>query len=138
VRGLLQSIEEQAEVCIARGCGFAALAILTLIVGLSWDMTLACEVGGVLVLAACAVLMFKAYRALYRPVRRTELWMSLESGVRPSAAIAQQVIGAVLRGCYLRFALHAAALSVALLTLSLGLRLMRVAPEVLSALDISF
>jgi hypothetical protein len=132
---MLQTIEEQAEICVARGCGFAALGIATLMVGLSWDMVLASKIGGLLTLAACMILLLKAHRAPHRPVRRTELWMTLEPDVRPNVAIAQRVVGAVLRECYLRFALHAAALGAATLTLSLGLHVTRRVPELLSALD---
>jgi hypothetical protein len=47
---MIQTIEELAEISIARGCGFAALAIATLTVGLSWDMVLAAKTGGLLAL----------------------------------------------------------------------------------------
>jgi hypothetical protein len=117
---MLQSIEEQAEVCVARGCGFALLGILTFMLGLSWDMSLACRVGGLLTLTATAILLLKALRAFRRPVQRTELWMTLGPELRPSAAVAQRLLGQILHTCYLRFATHVAALSVALLALSLG------------------
>ena len=119
---MLAAIEVLAEVSVARGCGFAGLAILTFMVGLSWDVVLASKVGGLLVLLGCSVLIVKAQRALRRPVRNTELWMMLDHGDRPSAAFAQRVIGEILRTCYLRFALHAVGVSAALLTLSLCLR----------------
>jgi hypothetical protein len=117
---MLETIEEQAEICVARACGFAALGIATLMVGLSWDMVLASKIGGLLILAACMILLLKAHRAPHRPVRRTELWMTLEPDVRPNAAIAQRVVGAVLRECYLRCP-ACGALAAATLTLSLGL-----------------
>lgn len=120
---MLQQIEEVAEICIARGCGFAGLAILTVILGLSSDMTLASKIGGLLVLAACLVLSAKACNAATRPVQRTELWMTLDPRYRPSAAFAQRMIGQTLQACYLRFALHAAFLSAALLSVSLVLSL---------------
>jgi hypothetical protein len=122
---MIQTIEELAEISIARGCGFAALAIATLTVGLSWDMVLAAKTGGLLALLVCAVLAGKAWRALARPVAKTELWLMLNRSERPSAANAQRVIGSVLRTCYLRFALHAACLSASLLALSLSLQLHR-------------
>jgi hypothetical protein len=115
-------IEGLAEISVARGCGFAGLAIGTFMVGLSWDMALASKVGGLLVLFVCVVLTVKAHRAVHRPVRNTELWMMLGSD-RPSPAVAQHLVGEALRGCYLRFALHAASLGIVLLVLSLGLQL---------------
>jgi len=122
---MIQSIEELAEISVARGCGLAALAIGTFMVGLSWDMVLAAKVGGLLVLFVCAVLLVKAQSALSRPVERTELWLMLNRSERPSAAYAQRMIGSVLRTCYLRFALQAACLSASLLAVSLGLQLHR-------------
>jgi len=121
---MLAAIEVLAEISVARGCGFAALAILTLMVGLSWDV-LASKVGGLLVLFGCMVLIVKAQRALRRPVRNTELWMMLGQGHRPSATFAQRVIGGILQTCYLRFALHAASLSAGLFALSVTLQLLR-------------
>ena len=122
---MLTAIEVLAEISVARGCGFAAIAILTLMVGLSWDMVLASKVGGLLVLFGCMVLIVKAQRALRRPVRNTELWIMLDQGHRPSATFAQRVIGRILQTCYLRFALHAASLSAGLLALSATLQLLR-------------
>jgi hypothetical protein len=122
---MIQTIEELGELSVARGCGLAALAIATFMVGLSWDMVLAAKVGGLLVLFVCAVLLVKAQRALSRPVERTELWSMLDCNERPGAAYAQRMIGSVLRTSYLRFALHAACLSASLLALSLSLQLHR-------------
>lgn len=119
----LRTVEALAEVSVARGCGFAALAILTLMVGLSWDLALACMVGGLLVLFVCLVLIAKAQWTHRRPVGKTELWLMLDEFDRPSSAIAQRIVGPVLRACYLRFALHAAGISAGLLALSVTLRL---------------
>lgn len=121
---MLQRIESLAEISIARGCGFAALAIFTFMVGLSWDMALACKVGGLLVLLVCLILTVKAQHAPRRPVCKTELWMMLDGSHRPSADLAQCIIGPVLHVCYLRFALYAAGLAAALLALSLALQVL--------------
>jgi hypothetical protein len=43
---MIHTIEELGEISVARGCGLAALAIGTFMVGLSWDMVLAAKVGG--------------------------------------------------------------------------------------------
>jgi hypothetical protein len=118
---MLARIEALAEVSVARGCGFAGLAILTLMLGLSWDFALACKVGGLLTLFVCLVLAAKAGLALRRPVRNTELWMLLERRDRPHPELAQSILGQALRTCYLRFALNAALLAVALLSTSLVL-----------------
>jgi hypothetical protein len=120
---MLARIESLAELSVGRGCGFAGLAILTFMIGLSWDPVLACRVGGLLALFVCALLLLKAWWAPYRSVRKTELWMMLEPSQRPVAAVAQRVIGATLQTCYLRFALLAAGLSAALLAMSISFQL---------------
>jgi len=121
---VLQDIERFAEISIARGCAYAALAILTFMLGLSWDMVLATKVGGTLILAVSVILILKGHTAPNRPVRKTELWSMLERDNRPAPAIAQRVIGPVLHTCYLRFALYAARLSAGLLAMSLTLQLL--------------
>lgn len=120
---MLARIESLAELSVARGCGFAGLAILTFMVGLSWDLALACKVGGLLALFVCMLLLLKTWRAPYRSVRKTELWMMLEPSQRPVAPVAQRVISATLQTCYLRFALLAAGLSAALLAMSISFQL---------------
>jgi hypothetical protein len=122
---VLQKIELLAEISVARGCGFAALAILTFMLGLSWDMEMASRVGGMLVFFVCVCLLLKARLAQERPVHKTELWMMLERGDRPNRAIAQRVVGPVLQTCYLRFALHSAAVSAGLLAVSVTLQLVK-------------
>jgi len=121
---VLQEIERFAEISIARGCGFAALAIFTFMLGLSWDMVLATKVGGTLILGVSVILILKGQTAPHRPVSKTELWMMLDRADRPAPAIAQRVIGPVLHSCYLRFALYAARLSAGLLAMSLTLQLL--------------
>jgi hypothetical protein len=118
---MMHDLEEHVEACVARGCGFAGLAIATLMVGLSWDLVLACKVGGLLVLSACALLLLKAYRALALPICRTEVWMTLDPELRPDAALGQRIVSPLLREYYLRFAQRAAALSIVLLGFSLAL-----------------
>ena len=81
-------IEDQADISVARGCGFALLGIFTATLGLSWDMSMASEVAGLLTLLVCGVLALKAYRALHRPVQRTELWMMLLPELRPHRVVA--------------------------------------------------
>lgn len=120
---MIKKIEDLAEVSVARGCGFAALAIVTLMVGLSDQMHLACKAGGTLTLGACLILTIRGLTAPNAPYKRTELWVMLDTADRPQPAVAQQIIGNALRDVYLRFALHAAILSSALLCLSVVLQM---------------
>ncbi len=112
---MLDQIETKARLSVARGCGFAALAILTFFVGLSGDMPTALKCAGLLSLLTCAVLILKAQLARARPYKHTELWIMLKPSERPQPAIAQQVIGTVLRETFLYFALHSAIFSALML-----------------------
>ena len=104
---MLQRIEQAANVSVARGCGFAGLAIATMLFALSHDMSLALKTGGALALLVCLILVLKAHRVARKPYRRTEVWLMLRPEERPQPAIAEQIISTVLRETYLRFALHA-------------------------------
>jgi hypothetical protein len=101
-------IEQTAELSVVRGCSFAALGILTTMVGLSGDLALMLKTGGLLTLLTSAVLQLKAWHATTRPYKTTELWIMLEPAERPSDVVAQQVLGAVLREVYIRFAMRTA------------------------------
>ena len=116
---MLDRIEYLARLSVARACGFAALAILTFFVGLAAELTLALKTAGTLALITCLILLLKAQFARQRPYKHTELWVMLKPDERPAAAIAQQLIGTVLRETYLRFALHAAIMAAALFALAL-------------------
>lgn len=117
------AIQAAAEVSVARGCGFAALAIVTLMVGLSDQMYLACKAGGILALGACGILGVRGYSAPSFSYKRTEVWLMLAEKDRPPAAIAQMLIGGTLREVYLRFAVHAAIVAACLFGFSLLLQL---------------
>ncbi|MFM9938045.1 MAG: hypothetical protein ACKVP7_00950 [Hyphomicrobiaceae bacterium] len=122
---MLERIERVAHLSVARACGFAAVAIGTMIVGFSGDMQLALKAGGFLTLLVCLVLLLKAQLVRTQPYKRTEVWLMLRPEERPQAAIAQQIIATVLRETYLQFALHAGLCAAGCLTGSLLLALLR-------------
>ena len=124
---MLERIEQVAHFSVGRGCGFAAIGILTFFVGLSFDLALALKSAGVLGLIVCFVLLGKAQRARTQPYKRTEVWILLKPPERPRAEIAQQLIGTVLRETYFSFALHAAIFSALSLASSLAFHLLRAA-----------
>ena len=126
---MVNAIEDAAETSVARGCGFAALGIVTLMVGLSDQMYLACKAGGILTLGTCLILIIRGLTAPRIPYKSTEVWVMLTSDERPLAAVAQQVIGNTLRAVYIRFALHAAIVSLVLLGLSLLLQVFGIQPS---------
>lgn len=114
------SIERLAEISVARGCGFALLGIVTTMTGFSAEPAQALKAGGILTLMTCAVLLLKAFNALRRPYKSTEVWIMLPKTERPKAEVAQQLIGCALRGVYMVFAKRAALLSIVLLSLAQG------------------
>lgn len=118
-------IARKAVISVARGCGFGALAIFCLMVGLLGEPAVALRAGGYSMLLMAFILLLKGWRAGEKPYKRTELWLLLEPAERPQTAIAQQVVGAILRETFLRFAFRAAAVAVALLMLSIVLAVVR-------------
>lgn len=115
-------IEAAAELSVARACGFAGIGIGSFMVGMMTDPALSLQTGGIMTLLLCLALVLKAGWAPHVPYKRTEVWLMLERGERPVAAVAQKVIGRVLKDVYLRFALYAAALSLGLLCASMMFR----------------
>ncbi|MGD9925457.1 MAG: hypothetical protein AB7L90_10900 [Hyphomicrobiaceae bacterium] len=116
---MIERIEHLAHVTVARGCGFAALAILTFFIGMLGELATAFKCAGYLSMLACTVLLLKAGLARLQPYRRTELWLMLKPTERPPTAVAQQLIGTTLREVYLYFARQAAILSVMFLSCGL-------------------
>jgi len=121
---MVEKLEALAELSVARGCGFAAIGILTLMVGLSYQMSLALKAGGIMGLGLTAILVARAIAAPRTPYKRTEVWIMLDPAERPGAAIAQMLIGRTLRHTYLRYALNVACISAGFLTSSLILSLL--------------
>ncbi len=119
----MDAIERAAFVSVARACGFAWLGIFCIAFSLSFEPPLAAFSGGILCLIVSLILIFYAVRARRRPYKKTELWLILPKENRPEPAVAQQVIGGVLRDTYFRFARQAVVFSVIFLALSVGLRL---------------
>lgn len=119
----MHKVEELALISVARGVGFAALAIATLMLGLSSDLQTSLKAGGILTLITSLTLLMKGLMAPQRDYKRTEVWIMLDPNDRPSAALAQDLIGDALKRTYLNFARHAALISGGLLLLAMVLNL---------------
>lgn len=120
----MDKIRQLAYVSVGRACGFAVLAIFTIMVGLSFDPALSAKSGAVMFAIAATVLWFFARTAPHRNPRRTELWCMLDADEQPPPAIAQRVVGAALAEAYRRFTVWALLAGTGLWLLSLALRLM--------------
>lgn len=84
-------------------------------VGLSERMSVSLKAGGYGMLLMCMVLLLKALLALNQHYKRTELWLMLEPTERPREAVAQRLLGGILRETYLVFAARTALAAAVLL-----------------------
>lgn len=115
----MQKIDQLAHASVARGCGFAMLALATFMVGLSAEFALALRAGGYGCLLISFVLITMGWRATFKPYKRTELWLMLEPNERPQPAVAQMIIGTARREAFLDFALRSAWLALVLLLMAI-------------------
>lgn len=103
-------LERAAEQSVARGVGFAALAIALTVVGLSGFPIIALRTGAALILLLWAILRIKAARAPQSAYRKTEVWLMLEPRPAWPPELAQRLIGKARQSTlerYARFALTA-------------------------------
>lgn len=105
-------IENAAYVSVGRACGFAGLGIFCIVIGLSFDASLAALVGSKLSISLSLILLVFAWRAPTRNYKRTETWLILKPGDRPQADVAQRLIGGALRTVYLWFAQQIAVVTI--------------------------
>ncbi|MBN9516192.1 MAG: hypothetical protein J0H97_22505 [Alphaproteobacteria bacterium] len=100
----MDRIEYLADLIVRRGCGFALLAIATVMLGLSYDLLLCLKSGAILEALHGSVLGLFAYNAPKWNHKSTELWTLLNKGadLPPNYPPAQLL--EVLRKTYLRYA----------------------------------
>ena len=115
----MDRIRLAAEVSIRRGMGFAALAIGVTCLGLSFDVVLALRTAAVTLGMACAILFFKGVQARTRNFRHTEVWILLDRSISLPDAVAQKLIGQVLRETYYRYGEWTLAVAVGVWLISL-------------------
>jgi hypothetical protein len=108
---------------VLRACGFAALAIFCVMIGMSFMPKLAFQAGGFLTTIMAGVLILKAHEARTKDYRRTEMWLYLEKHQRPPASYAQWASATVLRETYLTFAMWSALVSITMWAIALVLSL---------------
>jgi hypothetical protein len=104
----VENIRRVAFEIVFRACSFGLLAIICVMVGMSFEPRAALQAGGILTLMMTGILVLKAHEALTKHYRRTEMWLYLPEDVRPPATVAQQVTSTVMRETYLIFALWTA------------------------------
>ena len=117
----IERIRHFADLSVRRGCGFAALAIVTFMVGLSTSPITAFRAGAVSTTLLATVLFFRSMRSAQIDYRTTELWVLLDRRHDlPDPQAAKRVISQVLKEVYLRYAEHAAWSALGLWVLSVA------------------
>jgi hypothetical protein len=95
------AVETYADVSIRRACGFAGLAVTTVMMGLSYDMALSFRIGAEMLALLVLGLVFAALRAPRRNLRHSEVYALLRDAGLPRSQLAsremQDEIALVLR-----------------------------------------
>lgn len=113
----MDRIEYLADLTVKRGCGFALLAIGTVMLGLSYDLLLCFKSGAILGALHGSVLGVFAYNAPRWNHRSTELWTLLNKGADLPPDYPPELLLEVLRKTYTRYAEYSGVIA---LMLSIG------------------
>ena len=108
----MEEMRKVAFASVARACGFGMLAIVCIMVGMSFDPRAVFQAGGILTLMMTFILILKARYALTQNYKKTEMWLYLEKDFRPPEAYAQWAASTVLRDAYFTFAMYTALISI--------------------------
>ncbi len=108
----MEEMRKLAFETVARACGFGMLAIVCIMVGMSFDPRAVFQAGGILTLMMVFILILKARYALTQNYKHTEMWLYLDKNFRPPEAYAQWAASTVLRDAYFTFAMYTALISI--------------------------
>jgi hypothetical protein len=72
---------------VLRACGFGALAIFCVMIGMSFHPKLAFQAGGFLTMIMAFILILKSREALTKDYRRTEMWLYIEKDFPPAGGL---------------------------------------------------
>ena len=114
----MEEMRKQAFASVARACGFGMLAIICVMVGMSFDPRAVFQAGGILTLMMTFILILKARYALTQNYKHTEMWLYLDKNFRPPEAYAQWAASTVLRDAYFTFAMYTALISIVMWVLA--------------------
>ncbi len=115
----MEEMRKAAFASVARGCSFAMLAIVCVMMGVLYDPRVVFQTGGILTLIMTIVLILKARYALTQNYKKTEMWLYLDKNFRPPEAYAQWAASTVLRDAYFSFAMYTAFISIAMWVMAL-------------------
>jgi hypothetical protein len=115
----MEEMRKVAFESVARGCAFGMLAIICVMVGMSFDIRAVFQAGGILTLMMTLILILKARYALTQNYKKTEMWLYLPKDFRPPEKYAQWAASTVLRDAYFTFAMYTAGISIVMWILAL-------------------
>jgi hypothetical protein len=115
----MEELRKAAFLSVARACGFGMLAILCVMVGMSFNPRVVFQAGGILTLMMTFILILKARNALTQDYKKTEMWLILPKDFRPPERYAQWATATVMRDAYFSFAQYTALVSIVMWVLAL-------------------
>ena len=119
----MENLHAFADISIRRACAFVGLAMMTVMLSLSFDLLLAFRTGAQIATILALVLAFTAWRTPRRDIRHTEVYAMLRGTGIPrewlSAEVNRRRIATVLRARLAWHAERAAVAAVALWALAL-------------------
>ena len=119
----MENMRRIAYEIVLRACGFGSLAIFCVMIGMSFEPTLAFKAGGFLTILMSVILILKAHEARTKNYRKTELWLYLPKEERPPDEHAQWASSTVLHETYLTFALWTSIVAIAMWALAFAFSL---------------
>jgi hypothetical protein len=123
----MEQMRKLAYESVSRGCGFGMLAIICVMVGMSFDPRAVFQAGGILTMMMTFILILKARYALTQNYKKTEMWLYLPKDFRPPEAYAQWAASTVLRDAYFTFAFYTAGISIVMWIIALMIGLLGLA-----------
>ena len=119
----MDQIEKLVELSVLRALGFVTLGIGLLMLGLSYNILFALEIGGLLTLVVAGALFLFGWAAPFRDLRRTDVWIAVKPELEHlPRGRAQQLLGNMLQEIYMRYAKRAGCLGMGFLVVDLALR----------------
>lgn len=115
----MEELRKAAFISVARGCGFGMLAIICVMVGMSFNPRAVFQGGGIMTLMMTFILVLKARNALTKDYKKTEMWLILPENFRPPERYAQWATATVMRDAYFTFAQYTALISILMWVMAL-------------------
>ena len=121
----MHEIDRHAALSVWRGTAFAGPAIAAAMSAMAFDAALAVRLGAILSLFLAIVLHVEALLCHWKPVQQTEVWILLDTDLRPPRGMAARMIQTAMRTELNIVARIVAAVALGLFGLSLLIWLVR-------------